>query len=552
MKMAFIFSTDYLDSMDCSALRKEVLNQVLCNDMPFIFVLGSRNQAYTPNAIVNMLGGCFTSRDYRSIDLIELGLASDLNLAIINLMLNSYGYDSFISFNDDIINGFLFEGHDKMNKIDGCKGDLFTCYSIAEEVNLNTIIGAIDTDKLNSSQLNDVSKILSYVKVESDRKKRLYIDISTLIHFDHATGIQRVVKELAKQIMSFNLSYDCKLIYSYPKHEHFYEADVLEYRYKTQSEESIEKHMIDFIDGDKILFLDLHPSNAYTKKDIIKSLQLRGVESYFIVYDLLPISHPHCFVQELVDDFKSWLETVASSNGALCISKDVKNKLEQWISSSGIYNYPHFRNEYFYLGADFDVSTVKNNDKPNQDTVIRNYIDDDSYNVFLMVGTVEPRKGHKDVIEAFERLWKLDRNEVLVIVGKPGWRNEALITKIESHPMLGKRMFWLQGVSDGYLDYLYRNSTCLISASEGEGFGLPLIEASQYNLPIIARDIPVFREVAGDGAYYFDSEDIVVAIVKWVELYENNKHPVSSNIKCLTWNESAKQMLKILEIEVNR
>ncbi|NOE63350.1 glycosyltransferase family 4 protein, partial [Vibrio cholerae] len=438
------------------------------------------------------------------------------------------------------------------NKIDGFKSNSFTCYSIAEDVNLNAVISIIDTGKLNSFQLSEVSKILSYIKVEPDRKKTLYIDISTLIHFDHATGIQRVVKELAKQIISFNLSYDCKLIYSYPKHEHFYEADVLEYTYKTQSEESIEKHMIDFFDGDKILFLDLHPSNVYTKKDIIKSLQLRGIESYFIVYDLLPISHPHCFVEELVDDFELWLETVACSNGALCISKDVKNKLEIWIRTSRIFKYPHFRNEYFHLGADFNISTVKNNDKPNQNTVIKNYIDDSSYNVFLMVGTVEPRKGHKDVIEAFDQLWKLGRNEVLVIVGRPGWRNELLITKIKSHPMLGKRMFWLQGVSDGYLDYLYRNTTCLILASEGEGFGLPLIEAAQYNLPIIARNIPVFREIAGDGAYYFDTEDIVDAIIKWERLFENNKHPVSSNIRCLTWNESAKQMLNVLNIEVDK
>ena len=56
-------------------------------------------------------------------------------------------------------------------------------------------------------------------------------------------------------------------------------------------------------------------------------------------------------------------------------------------------------------------------------------------------------------------------------------------------------MLWLEGISDEYLDKVYAASTCLIAASEGEGFGLPLIEAAQHKLPIIARDIPVFREV---------------------------------------------------------
>ncbi|MCF7363437.1 hypothetical protein C1N32_12950 [Vibrio diazotrophicus] len=543
MKKAFIFSADYLDCMDFSVLQNEVLNQVQCKDMPFIFVLGSCNQPYEPTTIINILGRGFASRDYRSIDLIELGLTSVLNLEIISLMLYSYGYNSFISFNDDIINSFLFEDGDKVNKVDDCKGDSFTCYSITEEVNLNSVIDIIKNDKLNYIQLNEVSKILSYIKVEPDTKKILYIDISTLIHFDHATGIQRVVKELAKQIMSFNLSYDCKLIYSYPKHEHFYEADLLEYTYKTQSSASIEKHMIDFFDGDKILFLDLHPSNAYTKKDIIKSLQLRGVESYFIVYDLLPISHPHCFVQELVDDFKSWLETVVCSNGAICISNDVKNKLEQWISTSGTYKYPHFWNEYFHLGADFSVSTIKSNDKPSQASLLEKYIINESYNVYLMVGTVEPRKGHVDVLDAFELMWRESSSDILVIVGKAGWRNKELIKRLETHSMLGVRLFWLQGLSDGYLDYLYQNSTCLISASEGEGFGLPLIESAQYGLPIISRDIPVFKEVAGDFAYYFQNGKLHEAIIDWKNLHKNNSHPKSEGMKYLSWKESADSLL---------
>ena len=68
----------------------------------------------------------------------------------------------------------------------------------------------------------------------------------------------------------------------------------------------------------------------------------------------------------------------------------------------------------------------------------------------------------------------------------------------------------------GTLEKVYAASTCLISASEGEGFGLPLIEAAQHKIAIIARDIPVFREVAGDHAFYFngnESTDLPKAIL---------------------------------------
>ena len=108
-------------------------------------------------------------------------------------------------------------------------------------------------------------------------------------------------------------------------------------------------------------------------------------------------------------------------------------------------------------------------------------------------------------------------------------------------------LFWLEGISDEYLEKVYAASTCLIAASYGEGFGLPLIEAAQRKLPIIARDIPVFREVAGEHAYYFDSRDpqgLAHAIEQWLRLYEKGTYPKSDNMPWLTWKESAADLFK--------
>ena len=82
----------------------------------------------------------------------------------------------------------------------------------------------------------------------------------------------------------------------------------------------------------------------------------------------------------------------------------------------------------------------------------------------------------------------------------------------------------------------------LIAASYGEGFGLPLIEAAQHKLPNIARDIPVFREVAGDHAFYFDADDAqgpAASIQQWLALYGNDAHPRSDKMPWLTWKQSA-------------
>ena len=90
-----------------------------------------------------------------------------------------------------------------------------------------------------------------------------------------------------------------------------------------------------------------------------------------------------------------------------------------------------------------------------------------------MVGTIEPRKKHEQVLAAFEQLWDRRVDTNLVIVGKQGRKVEALVERLRTHPELGKRLFWLEGISDEYLDRIYAASACLIAASEGETSASP-------------------------------------------------------------------------------
>ncbi|NEK73604.1 MAG: glycosyltransferase family 4 protein, partial [Xanthomonas euvesicatoria] len=133
--------------------------------------------------------------------------------------------------------------------------------------------------------------------------------------------------------------------------------------------------------------------------------------------------------------------------------------------------------------------------------------------------------------------------------GKKGWMVDELCEKLETHPQLHRNLFWLSSASDELLEKLYQACTCLIAASEGEGFGLPLIEAGQRRLPILARDIPVFREVAGEHATYFAGHtpvEIASAIEKWLELHTQNAHPRTDELSWLTWAQSADQLAAAL------
>jgi glycosyltransferase involved in cell wall biosynthesis len=89
----------------------------------------------------------------------------------------------------------------------------------------------------------------------------------------------------------------------------------------------------------------------------------------------------------------------------------------------------------------------------------------------------------------------------------------------------------------------------LLGLSTTEGFGLPLVEAASHGLPLVVRDIPVFREVCGQGAYFFPGtspQDLCGALQLFMaESPEDRKRKVSQ-VPLITWDESARKLLHAL------
>jgi glycosyltransferase involved in cell wall biosynthesis len=167
----------------------------------------------------------------------------------------------------------------------------------------------------------------------------------------------------------------------------------------------------------------------------------------------------------------------------------------------------------------------------------------------LMVGRVEPRKGHAQALAAFELLWGRGVRANLVIVGNVGWRVDELARRLRRHPENGTRLFWLEGLSDEALAKLYELADGVLLASEGEGFGLPLVEAARYGKPILAREIPVYREIAQGHASYFsgaDAESLADALASWIGSIRTGNAPASSGVKTSTWAESARRMRELV------
>jgi len=399
-----------------------------------------------------------------------------------------------------------------------------------------------------SSRAVDVSllaKAIDYSVQGDGEQPTLFVDISELCKHDGKSGIQRVVRSiLLEWLTTPPVGYSIKPVYTKAGEPFYrYAAKFTTLFLGKDVSEADEDEAISYRAGDVYLCLDLLMDVLPHKKGYLDAMRTHGVSVYTVVYDLLILQMPHCFVDSLQYHYKNWLNAVVEYDGALCISQAVADELEDWLASNGPERIKPFKIAAFHLGADIDQSAPSKGFPENPSLRIESLSD---YPNFLMVGTLEPRKGHKQALDAFELVWKAGVDANLIIVGKHGWLVDELAERIATHPELGKRLLWLDGISDEYLEFVYNNSQCLVAASEGEGFGLPLIEAAQYNLPIIARDLPVFREVAGVHAHYFSGpspQALADEIMAWLDLYASGRHPTSDDMPWLTWKQSAQQLL---------
>lgn len=122
---------------------------------------------------------------------------------------------------------------------------------------------------------------------------------------------------------------------------------------------------------------------------------------------------------------------------------------------------------------------------------------------FLYVGNLGRNKNLPFLVSAFERL---GAEADLVLAGRAAGPVAELQRAVSSSPAEG-RIRLRADVTDGDLDRLYHAATALVLPSRYEGFGFPLLEAMARGCPVLASDIPAFREVAGEGAMLLPLDD---------------------------------------------
>ncbi len=218
-----------------------------------------------------------------------------------------------------------------------------------------------------------------------------------------------------------------------------------------------------------------------------------NVRPIYFVHDLIPITHPQfCRAGEDVRHRQRMRTVLETASGVIGNSEVTLDELELFARSEKLKMPPAI---VAWLGID-----------PLPRAPVRLPVDRPT---FVTLGTIEARKNHLLLLNIWSRL--IDRfgskGPRLLIIGGRGWEADQVFDLLDRSEKLRGHVVELENCSDEELTTYIASARALLFPSLTEGYGLPLIEALVLGVPVIASDLPVFREIAGDIPTYLSPDD---------------------------------------------
>jgi len=255
------------------------------------------------------------------------------------------------------------------------------------------------------------------------------------------------------------------------------------------------------------------------------------------IMDLSFLRYPEMFKAQDLYQLKSWTAySVAKAARILTISKSSKNDIIKY------YQVPEEKVVVTYPGADGIKDMTDKTDMRKKYGIKGDYI--------LSVGTLQPRKNFVRLIEAFSTLGP--NSYTLIIVGKKGWLYKEILAAPKKFGV-EKKVKFLDYVPDEDLPALYQGAKCFVLISLYEGFGLPVLDALKYGVPMVGSNVSSLPEVMGEAGILVDPnnvQDIAKGIDKVIndtairqELIKKGKEQAAK----FSWEKCGKETLKILE-----
>ena len=271
-------------------------------------------------------------------------------------------------------------------------------------------------------------------------------------------------------------------------------------------------------EGDVYFCLDLVMPPKGLSRRSLTSLQRAGVRVVFLVYDVLSVTHPQFFRLSSRFFFRWWLQAVQHCDAIITISEDAKASIQKYLATK-----PRST-------KDIPISVIPLSGEPEHSGELDNSstryeLTKPDGTLFIAVGTIEPRKGYGDLLDGFDELWRQGDESTLWIFGRPGWKTHRLQKRILNHPQYGKCLVWFSDATDQDIQNAMGLADALIINSYAEGLGLPILEAQSNGLPVLARDIDVFREIQRPGAIFLPRHQNAKTCASTLEDFQGSDWP---------------------------
>ncbi|MEM7576433.1 MAG: glycosyltransferase family 1 protein [Planctomycetota bacterium] len=254
-------------------------------------------------------------------------------------------------------------------------------------------------------------------------------------------------------------------------------------------------------EGDLLLLADA----PWNSRSLLDHADGCGAKVVVLLHDLLPLQVPETCEAGVPGRFRRWLDRVLPlTDTVVTVSEATATSVREHVEAMDLSG---LRIATFRPGSDvtaeggstreMDLSRLRPNLPPC-------FLGDPTV---LCVGTLEPRKDHATLLDAFETYWASGGEARLLIAGKVGWNAGELLRRLDAHPRRGRRLLVFHDLDDLELTYAYHLATAVVCPSLAEGFGLPIVEAMRQGSRVIASDIPAHREAGGLAATYFPKGD---------------------------------------------
>ena len=218
--------------------------------------------------------------------------------------------------------------------------------------------------------------------------------------------------------------------------------------------------------------------------------QRPDIKPVFLVHDLLPLDYPEYFRPGYKERFARRLATITRyAAGLIVTSNAVAERVSRAYADSDRAMVPC---HVAPLPSSLPV--------PEKNLAAAKF---QSAPYFVVIGTIEPRKNHLLLLNIWRRLAEEQpRPPKLIIVGARGWENEQILDVLDRSALVRPHVLEISGLSDRALAQLIAHARGLLMPSFAEGYGLPVVEALAAGTPVIASDIPVFREISQGRALF--------------------------------------------------